>query len=146
MGFKKILVATDFSPCSARALEVAGRLATTLGARVVLCHALEAPDENTLLGGSLKPLVDFPVEQRKAETALRAEAKRAGLDRHLDEVVVRLHQAGNEVPAAAEEHGCDLIVIGTHGRTGFRHLVIGSVAEKVVRTAKVPVLTVPGGP
>ena len=66
MTFKKILVATDFSASSAKAMDAASRLAEVHDARISLCHALEAPDENTLLGGSLKPLIEFSEEQRKA--------------------------------------------------------------------------------
>lgn len=143
MGFNRILVATDFSPCSAKALEVAGSVANEFGARILLCHALEAPEENTLLGGSLKPMLNFPEEQRKAETALRAEAKKAGIEDLVDDVLVRLHQPGTEVPECAKEMNCDLIVVGTHGRTGFRHFVLGSVTERIVRHSEVPVLVVP---
>ena len=143
MSFKRILVATDFSPCSAKALEIAGSLAKVFDAKVILCHALEAPEEHTLLGGSLKPLVNFPEEQRKAETALRAEAKKASLEDRLESVEVLMHQPGEEVTRLAGERDCDLIVVGTHGRTGFRHFVMGSVTERICRMSPVPVLVVP---
>ncbi len=143
MTFKKILVATDFSASSAKAMDAASRLAEVHDARISLCHALEAPDENTLLGGSLKPLIEFSEEQRKAEAALRADAKRAGLAERLEDVVVRLHQPGNEVPELAKELGCDLIVVGSHGRTGLHQLAIGSVTDRIVRHSTVPVLVVP---
>ena len=50
---------------------------------------------------------------------------------------------GTEVPACAKELACDLIVVGTHGRTGFRHFVLGSVTERIIRNSDVPVLVVP---
>ncbi len=60
-----------------------------------------------------------------------------------DDVIVLLHQPGTEVPVCAVEKGCDLIILGTHGRTGFRHFVLGSVTERIVRNSEVPVLVVP---
>ena len=79
-----------------------------------------------------------------------------GAEKHLDDIAARLAKDGiqptkfirfgrphDEITKLADEAKCDLIIMGTHGRTGLAHLLVGSVAERVVRTSKVPVLTVP---
>ncbi|HHI79057.1 MAG TPA: universal stress protein [Planctomycetes bacterium] len=143
MTFKKILVATDFSDCSLGAVKEAGELARKLGGEIILCTSLEAPEETTLLGGSIKPLIDFPKETADAEKKLRQLIEDAGISDVAKSVRVTPHAPGEEVPELAEKLKCDLIVVGTHGRTGWRHFVIGSVTERIIRKTEIPVLAIP---
>jgi nucleotide-binding universal stress UspA family protein len=76
-----------------------------------------------------------------AEAHLRDLAARLERDGVSAEVFVRVGKPADEILACAAEHGADIIVMGTHGRTGIRHLLAGSVAERVVRASAVPVLT-----
>jgi nucleotide-binding universal stress UspA family protein len=129
-----ILHPTD---CSARAwpaLGVARALARGHGARLVLLHV--APAE-VLTGGTFYAPVD-PAPARAELERLKDELARAGLG---ESVEARFHQGDpvSEILAAANELGCDLIVMGSHGRTGLRRLLMGSVAEAVIR--KAPCLT-----
>jgi nucleotide-binding universal stress UspA family protein len=143
MTFKKILVATDFSDCSQGAVKEAGDLARKIGAEIVLCTSLEAPEETTLLGGSIKPLIDFPKETAEAEKRLREVIQSSGISDVCKNVRVTLHAPGEEIPDLAEKLKCDLIVVGTHGRTGWRHFVIGSVTERIIRKTEIAVLAIP---
>ena len=142
----RILIATDFSPHSQVALRYAKALAEAFRSEIVLCHVLENPDLLSQL-----PPVDqgyFPpnflqVQEEQAQAAL------AGLVAEAAPLAVRtLLRRGApfvEIVAAAREEDADLIVIGTHGRGAIAHMLLGSVAEKVVRKASCPVLTVREG-
>jgi nucleotide-binding universal stress UspA family protein len=128
----RILVPTDFSPCSLHALRYAEELARRFGAELILLHVdfaltiYDLPDSSPPVGGQA-------VE--RAVNLMRTHGLRArGLCHHgipADEIV----------RSAAAEHA-DVIVMGTHGRTGLKHAVLGSVAESVIRTATCPVMTV----
>ena len=143
--FTRILVPTDFSDTSDAALGYARWLAETFGASLHLLHAFEDP----YAAGALVPEVYGTVSEELREVALKAAENQ--LQQRLPEaarVPLRGTTAvvtGSPAPAIvkyASEHGVDLIVMGTHGRGGMAHLLLGSVAEKVVRTAPCPVLTV----
>ncbi len=129
-----ILHPTDFSKGSWPALGVARTLARAHGARLVLLHV--APAE-ILTGGSFYAPADLGPEQEALEK-LKDESAKAGLG---GSVQARFSQGDpvSEILLAAEELGCDLIVMGSHGRTGLRRLLMGSVAEVVIRHA--PCLT-----
>lgn len=139
---KRILCPVDFSETSEHALRYAIDLAERLGAEVHLVHAYQLPTY-ALPDGALLARPDFVKE-------LTVE-----LQKQLDELIQRYSDGGvqlkgkiveglafTEVNRLAEEEQADMIVMGTHGRTGMKHLLLGSVAERVVRTAEVPVLTV----
>jgi len=143
MAFKKILVATDFSKSAQKAAELAAELASSMNAEVLLVTALEVPDEMTLIGGSLKPLVNMKEAEASARELLEKEAERSGIAKLTWHPHVLPHQPGDEVPVLAHESGCDLIVTGTHGRAGFARWFIGSVADRILRCSRIPVLTVP---
>ncbi|MET0792284.1 MAG: universal stress protein [Polyangiaceae bacterium] len=141
--FNHILVATDFSDCSKRAIDLAVGLAEKLEARLTLTHAWELP--NFGYGSELYLPSDLltPFE----------EAAQARLDEALLAVKARLPRATSilrpgapwqQILKAAELVGADLIVVGTHGRRGLNHALLGSVAERVVRMAEIPVLTAHG--
>lgn len=139
---RRILVPTDFSAPSKQAIAYAFELAQTLGAALVLLHVIE----------ELPSYVGFlpPEETIKAmeELAGRARLDLAQMAAQAQDGKVEVTcQAVVGVPApkiieVAQEMKANMIVIATHGRTGFRHFVMGSVAEHVVRTAPCPVLTI----
>jgi universal stress protein A len=142
--FSRILVPTDFSPPSDAALEYARMLAAKFGSTLRILHVIEDPSESDFVGDGFAPSTE---EIRKT----LVEHARKRLD-HLMTLVdrSRYHAHADAVlgtPAAtiidyAGATGTSLIVMGTHGRTGLAHLLMGSVAEQVVRTAPCPVLTV----
>ena len=139
---KRLLMPTDFSPASDIAFEYALDLAVREGASIHMLHVID--DSN--FSSAYREAAAMPGlwEQLVAETWRRLEEARsqctaAGI-RSTAQVL-----AGQPAPAITAEataHDADLIVMGTHGRSGFAHLVLGSVAESVVRTAECPVLTV----
>jgi nucleotide-binding universal stress UspA family protein len=130
MPIRLILHPTDFSASSWPALGVARALARANGAAIVLLHV--APAE-VLTGGTFYAPADLGPE-REALAKLQAETAKAGLE---GSVQTRFSQGDpvTEILLAAEELGCDLIVMGSHGRTGLRRLMMGSVAESVIRKA-----------
>lgn len=141
MGFKHILLATDFSACAERASELAVELAQKFDASLTLVHAWEVP----IYGYAADPYFpgDFviPLENAaRAELARVSESLMAKWPRTTS--VLRMGAAWLEILSVAEETHSDLIVLGTHGRRGLSRALLGSVAEKAVRLATVPVLTV----
>jgi len=142
---KKILVATDFSEPSEAALAYGRELARTFNASLTVLHVVE----NILARGyGTEGLVFFDHEaQRSIESAAReqVEALVSAEDREQlrAESVLRTSNApAMAIGDVAKSANIDLIVMGTHGRGGVAHLLLGSVAERVVRTAPCPVLTV----
>jgi nucleotide-binding universal stress UspA family protein len=139
---KRILAPTDFSPASEGALKSAIDLAAVLGAEVHVLHVVP------LLAYAIAPeaMPDAPDFERKlkAELATKLEQTVQQLSGHGVEVkgVLLDGNPGHEIARLAHEEGYDLNVMPTHGRTGLAHVMLGSVAERVVRTAQVPVLTV----
>jgi nucleotide-binding universal stress UspA family protein len=132
-----ILHPTDFSERSDAALQVARTLASDLGARLVIQHV--GPPEllcDGTAGIAIDPLVyHVPLEELRERIC--------GRDlKHSPETRLDRGHAANGILTAAGELGCDLIVMGTHGRTGLRRLLVGSVAEAVLRSAGCPVLFV----
>jgi len=140
---KKILVPVDFSAHSTEAVRFAADLARRFEASLTLVHVYQPmtyvlPEGYVLLGpAQLEELLG----QFKAKLA---DAKRDALALGAPRVESVLLEGGviSELMRYAAEGGCDMIVMGTHGRTGWKHMLIGSVAENVVRTAPCPVLTV----
>ena len=138
-----ILVAHDFEPDADAALDYALALAKRLGARVTILHAFDSPPI-----GAPEVLVALP-----EWTAQITAACRASLDWIVERVSAKdvpvaseLRQGPpwREVEAVARELHADLVVVGTHGRKGIPRALLGSVAEKIVRTAPCPVIVVRG--
>jgi len=142
---KHILVATDFSESSERALMVAHRFAQGLGAAIELVHIypITAPTAVSSIPG----FVPLPPPEHEVL---------AGIGRRLDEIAAPIRASGvecltfssvgnaaDEIVAHADRIVADFIVVGTHGRTGIRRVLLGSVAEQVLRKAHRPVLAVP---
>jgi len=144
IDLRRILVPTDFSKHSENALAYAAAFAEKLDAELYLLHvvqdlALFVPEAVTVA-----PPVTPPVEQLTA-------AVREALDRVIDSHQLRRFTVHAEVREGspfyeivrfAKEQEIDLVIMGTHGRTGLIHVLLGSVAEKVVRKSPCPVLTV----
>ena len=132
----RILCPVDFSLTSSKALDYACRLASSMDAELVILHALEKAVTSSAAGqGSAadKEFHDF------VESALRTAGTEVVPAR-----VQHVGPPGDVITWMAQDRSCDLIVMGTHGRTGLLRLLMGSVAENVVRTAPCPVLTLKG--
>ena len=138
----RILCPVDFSETSKRAFEYALALAAQLGAEVDVIHVFQLP-AYTMPEGGFEFTLDF-----ETELANQLQQQLDGFVKQPAEPSVKVTTAlcegvpYVEIALAAKERKADLIVIGTHGRTGLAHLLIGSVAERVVRTSEVPVLSV----
>jgi nucleotide-binding universal stress UspA family protein len=142
-----ILVPVDFSPPSLVALECAIAFAEKMAARLILFHAVPLGDAFTADGFAMYDLSVLEEEARQeAEQQMQKFVRRAKFRGVHFETVVRIARAAEGICALAKERKVDLIITATHGRTGFRHLLIGSVAELVVRQAGCPVLVVPSHP
>jgi nucleotide-binding universal stress UspA family protein len=142
MRMRHILVPTDFSEGSTEAFETALDMARDSGARLTLFHVHHVP--TMVFPDVILPLTPELMQnvQHSADLVLdqlRERAVAAGVDTDCKTTFGSTH---TEIIDAAEELGVDLIVIGTHGRGGLSHALLGSVAEKVVRKAPCPVLTV----
>lgn len=133
---RNVLVATDFSPASQAALTYGRALARSFGAALTLLHVSDnlflrpiASDPHDVLAAKTRALNELLVDDDRRAAGAQA--------------VLEISDSPAETIAGyARTHTMDLIVMGTHGRTGVAHLLLGSVAERVVRTAPCPVLTV----
>ncbi len=143
MSFQHILLTTDLSPESTRPYEPVRDLAQALGARLTLLSVVL--DLQVLPHGApFAPAVSSPDLEKEIEDA------RAELAKHREDLGADLEIATDVIGAPdialgicgyAKHHGVDLIALSTHGRKGWKHLALGSVAEKVLRNADVPVLS-----
>lgn len=138
--FHHILVLIDFEAASAEALELAVSLATACAAQITLLHVWEIPNA---------PHMDFMLDSESIRRAEEAAVER--LSAALEGVKKSLPNAQSKLRAGLPREGImaeielarpDLVVMGTHGRRGLRRAILGSVAEELVRTSPVPVLTV----
>ncbi len=141
--FRRIMLPTDFSEYSQAATAYAVELAEKFDAELHLFHVVEVhPGSTPVFGGGLALA---PNVKESREHAVRQLA--GFLDPQWRNAHKVVHATGDgppflEIIRYAKENDIDLIIIGTHGRTGLAHVMIGSVAEKVVRKAPCPVLTV----
>jgi len=135
-----ILVATDFSSGSDGALEQAIQMAKMMSAQIALVHVIE-------------PAVEFPMGAAYsdmdggyyASVDLALSARAAKIEKAGPRCMTKILEGpvASEITRWAQQLGASLIILGTHGRTGLSHVLLGSVAEKIVRHAACPVLTVP---
>jgi nucleotide-binding universal stress UspA family protein len=143
MNVKTILVPTDFSADAENALSTATELAKLFGARVVVLHAyhVDIPVVSPMAGGYALPPGFY--EDLRSQAIAQVEKLAEGAAAEGVEVTGLAIQepAAVAIAAQAESLPADLIVMGTRGLTGLKHVVLGSVAERVVRTARCPVLT-----
>jgi nucleotide-binding universal stress UspA family protein len=143
LHLNKILVPTDFSATSQKAFHYALRFAEQFGCEIVLLHVVEPV--RLVVGAPLAVEVfpepeDDSIAARKALAAIVTKTRASGAEQLTSEV--RRGHAPNEIIKAAKDLDVDLIVIATHGYTSWKHLCIGSTAERVVRAAPCPVLVV----
>jgi nucleotide-binding universal stress UspA family protein len=143
-AIKKILVPTDFSSASRHALTYACTLADTLGAELCILHAIESP---YLPGGYMEfypPPGDFYARiERQGLHDLEALLSAEERDKYRATFVLLHGRAAHEILEYLGEHkDIDLVVMATHGRGGVARLMMGSVTDKVVRAAPVPVITI----
>ncbi len=144
LTINRILAPTDFQENSAAAVRYAAELAEKFGAELVLLNivhesVLVLPDAvmpTPMVASDLNELV------AAARTSLSHLVSNLDLDRLKPTLEVRIGVPADEIVAAAKELNANLLCISTHGRTGLAHLFLGSVAEKIVRYAQCPVLTV----
>ncbi len=144
--FSKILLPLDGSDLSSQAVEHAKALATATNASLVLLQVVDSEAQliSQASGITIEPLAMGEVTVDAARAAVAAQ--RAVAEENLNaakaalesagisvEAIVREGQPGDQIVDAVEELGCDVVVIATHGRTGFRRAILGSVADHVVR-------------
>lgn len=150
--FQKILVPVDFAAHSTEAVQRAADIALHYSASLTLLYVYEPIDyalaASAMPGAVPEAYPSFSAEQMRDVTSVYEERLRA-TERDVEALgVSRVNSKLLQGPAAPEivdfarDNGFDLIVMGTHGRTGLEHLLMGSVAERVLRTAPCPVLTV----
>ncbi len=142
ISIQRILVPLDFSDHAAPVLEWVTHLAKQHSARVILLHAYHLPVEFQQLEGAYLP-PDFwsnvKVEAEQSLSRYAEELERRGIQ---VESVVREGYPATVIVDEAASQPADLIVIGTHGLSGLKHLLLGSIAERVVKKSRCPVLTV----
>jgi len=143
MAFKNILVPTDFSQFSNKAVECALYFAEKYNAKITLLHSILLFQEEGNDGSQLEEYERF-VKEKETEIEHKMNihfqrAKKRGVD--IASKVLRGFSAADTILEHLGEGDYDLIVVGTHGRTGIKKWVYGSVAEKIVRFSRVPVLT-----
>lgn len=136
----KILVPVDFSEHSTKALKYAIAFAEQFGAELVVVHIVE----QMMYPGDwmYPPIAVTEWAGEKREQVLGKLAELTASAKVKTEHMVRIGRAWQEIGEIAIEKECDLVVIATHGYTGLKHVLLGSVAEKVIRHAHCPVLTV----
>jgi nucleotide-binding universal stress UspA family protein len=137
-GFRNILVPTDFGDPAARALELATLIASRFESKITLMHAFYVPPL-AYANGIYVPMDDMIKE---ADRALADALAKLKTKYALAEAVLVSGLPWEQVLHVAKEQKCDLIAMGTHGRHGLSRIVLGSVAERIVRMSPVPVLTV----
>lgn len=138
---KRMLVPLDFSPPSHSAMRFACEWAKRFGSEVYLLHVIEPMNTYGVLG----PEIAWPLQTGDIHQPVQAELERLARNEFSDGIKVFIHLrdgvAYDQIVQAATDLNADLIVIATHGRSGLSHAFMGSTAERVVRHAPCPVLT-----
>jgi nucleotide-binding universal stress UspA family protein len=140
MNLQKVLFATDFSPASETALAVATALARAGGAELIIAHVEQPP---VLLGSEEMMGSLYEINSDRARQQLERILPDADDVRYRHEL--RVGSPAEELAELAQQEQADLLVVGTHGRTTLTRLLLGSIAEALVRKAPCPVLTVKPG-
>jgi nucleotide-binding universal stress UspA family protein len=144
LAFGKIVVPVDFSSCSRKGLDYAKALAGQFASKLVLLNSVAL---QYYITSDEYARYDLPLLMQQAEKAQRRQMRELLEQRNWNGIEVspsmQIGHAGQQICAWAAREGADLIVTSTHGRTGFKHMLLGSTAEYVVRHAACPVLVVP---
>lgn len=133
-----LLVAVDFEEASRRAIELAKQLAAPLGAHLAIVHVYTLP---VYTYPGLEPSI-LPGFHAEVTTAARRAIEAFSRDVGIPDAILREGDLVAEILAVARERSASMIIMGTHGRHGLSHALLGSVAEKIIRQSDVPVLTV----
>jgi nucleotide-binding universal stress UspA family protein len=142
IALKTVLVPTDFSECSEAAVRYGLALAEAFGASLHLLHVVQDPYKQAWAAeGFAAPVTDM-VLQWETQARERLEKTAAACAPLQTTIATRVGSPFYDIAAYASEANVDLIVIGTHGRGPIGHMLLGSVAERIVRRAPCPVLTV----
>jgi nucleotide-binding universal stress UspA family protein len=147
IALETILLPTDGSECSRKALTYALSFAQRFGARIVALHVVERrwEEQSQRASGELRPEVIRKAQERHAEEVRQILAEVGNVGAKVGVAVETKVMNGapvEQIVRMAQGFPVDLIIMGTHGRTGISHVFLGSVAERVVRYAPCPVLTV----
>lgn len=147
MFFKKLLVPTDLSEPAEGALDAALSLVAEQTAQITLAHVIDLsmllPTSTLFMTPGQELSLRGEVRDKVQESLATMAKDKAQVGTEIDTLVLEDKSVADALCHYAQEHGYDAIVISSHGRTGLAHLLIGSVAERVVRLAKLPVLVVP---
>lgn len=147
---KRILVPTDFSPEAENALKVAAQMAKKFQGEIFLLHMLELPLQllgtaasGSAVGGggnnNLPEAIYFMKLAHKRFEEIMSQPFLKGIRVH---ETVQFHQAFDGIMEISQKHNCDIIIMGSHGASGFKEMFIGSNTEKVVRNSHIPVLVI----
>jgi universal stress protein A len=137
IDYKRVLCPVQLDKNSLAALAVAKEIATQNNGKLFVMHVVSAHTDPTRVGGAAMAAHDEKIAEQELA---KLEKEQLGDIEH--EIIRRLGNPAEEVGKAEHDFGIDLVVMATHGRTGVSHLVLGSVAERVVREAVCPVLTI----
>jgi len=144
LPFKKIVCPTDFSESACKAIKTAGELAELFSAELILIHVVgPVPVLETPTGLAGFDVAAYQTElTNSAKMSLQVRREKFVPETINVRTVVSHGEAAHEIVRVASEEGADLIVVSTHGATGWRHRIFGSVFDKIIRLAECPVLTV----
>ena len=142
LSIKRIVVGTDFSETAERAVDAAVDLAAQVGAAITLVHAYELPmysfpDGVVVSSPDVAKRITSDALERLEAAVERRKARGVSI-----QSVLRMGAAWDELNGVAEEQNAEVIVVGTHGRRGFSRVLMGSVAERMMRTAVCPLLVI----
>lgn len=146
MSYKKIFVPVDDSRASLLALKEAVKIAQLSGASIYIVHVIDLAQFSWGAAAHIKTGGDIKTETKTVGDKILSQAREIldGADVKYEEMI--LETVGDKVSIVlakeAEENGCDLVVMGTHGWTGVMHLLMGSVAEGVLKQSNIPVMMV----
>ena len=141
-NFSHVVAPTDFSPNSERAIDYAVQLARRLGAKLTLLHVVPEPSalDYSMEGVSVQEIQGW---EKEAEIKLAEQLERAQLEyKEVDALRLSALHPRDEIVRVATDLSADLLVISTHGYTGWKHFLFGSDAEKILEHAPCPVLVV----
>lgn len=142
---KHILITSDLSAEALRPFGQVFELAKILGAKITLLHVVQelilAPHGAPLAPAVISP--ELPKDMEEAREVLGKQAAKLEGDVPIEAVVISSTRIPMAINQYANEHAVDLVALSTHGRSGWRHLILGSVAEEVLRHSEVPVLSFP---